>query len=132
MLKPEPGMKWHGEGETEPTGNSKLALAITKNGKMAAISLKIIIQQNSQLLYRPPPSIVNRNRILVLAIMNKWKNGYHFAENHPTAKFQITDLPKFGSPLFPSINGNRILVLSIMKKWPPFHGKSSHSKIPNY
>ena len=101
MLKTEPGMKWHGEGETEPMGNRKLALTITKNGKMDAISWKIIIQRNSQLLYSPPkvwvsvfPS-VNRNRILVLSIMKKWKNGRHFAEKRQTAKFPITDPPRF-------------------------------------
>ena len=34
---------------------------------------------------------VNRNRILVLAIMKKLKNGRHFVNMHCTEMFQITD-----------------------------------------
>ena len=45
-------------------------------------------------------SSVNRNRISVSAIMKKLKNGCHFINVNHTEKFQITDLPKFGSPVF--------------------------------
>ena len=68
--------------------------------KMSAISRKIIAQQNPQLL--TPQKIwvsiflsVDRNGILVSAIMKKWKNGCHFTEKRQTAKFPITDPPRF-------------------------------------
>ena len=38
--------------------------------------------------------------ISVLAIMKKLKNGCHFFNINNTEKFQITDPPKFGSPVF--------------------------------
>ena len=40
------------------------------------------------------------NRILASAIMKKLKNGFHFVNMHHMEKFQITDPPKFGSPVF--------------------------------
>ena len=43
---------------------------------------------------------VDRNGIPVLAIMKKLKNGCHFLNIDHTGKFQITDPPKFGSPVF--------------------------------
>ena len=47
------------------------------------------------------PSInVNANRISVSAIIKKLKNGCHFINIDHTEKFQITDAPKFGSPVF--------------------------------
>ena len=52
----------------------------------------------------------NRNGKLALAIIKKWKNGGHFMKNHHTAKFQITDAPKFGSPLF-------LVSMGFMENW---------------
>ena len=49
--------------------------------------------------------------------MRKWKNGSHFIENHSTAKFQITNLPKAWVSTFPSVDRNSKLALAIMKKW---------------
>ena len=47
------------------------------------------------------PSInVNGNRISVLAIIKKLKNGCHLVNIDRTEKFQITDPPKIGSPVF--------------------------------
>ena len=43
---------------------------------------------------------VDRNGISVLAIMKILKNGCHFININRTEKFQITNLPKFGSPVF--------------------------------
>ena len=43
---------------------------------------------------------VNGNGILALAIMKKLKNGSNFINIDHTEKFQITDSPKFGSPVF--------------------------------
>ena len=44
------------------------------------------------------PSInVDGNRISVLAIMKKLKNGYHFVNIDHMEKFQINNPPKFGS-----------------------------------
>ena len=43
---------------------------------------------------------VNGNGISVSVIMKKLKNGCHFINIDCTEKFQITDPPKFGSPVF--------------------------------
>ena len=45
------------------------------------------------------PSVIG-NGISVLAIMKKFKNGCHFINIDCMEKFQITDLPKFGSLVF--------------------------------
>ena len=47
------------------------------------------------------PSInVNGNRILVLAIMKKLKNGCHFVNIDHMQKFQITNPSTIGSPVY--------------------------------
>ena len=88
---------------------------------MALISLILIIQKNFKLL--TPPKVwvsgflgVNGNRISVLAIMKKLKNGSHFININCMEKFQITDPPKVWVSSFLGVDGNRISASSIMKK----------------
>ena len=71
----------------------------------------------------PPPKVwvsgflsVDRNGILVLAIMKKLKNGHHFININHMETFQITDPPKVWVSGFLSVDRNGILVLAIMKK----------------
>ena len=53
---------------------------------------------------------------ITLAIMKKWINDSHFAENRHTAKFQITDTPpQVWVFTFPSVDGNSKLASTIMK-----------------
>ena len=45
---------------------------------------------------------------------------------------QLPSSPKFGLHFSQVLTEMEYLLSTIMKKWPPFHGKSSYSKIPNY
>ena len=67
-----------------------------KNWKMAAILWKIVVQQNSKLLIPQKFGF-----LLFLVSMETenwhqpvWENSHHFARNHCTMKFQITDCPQ--------------------------------------
>ena len=91
------------------------------NGQSGVVTRKII-QKNFK-LPPPPPKVwvssflsVDRNGILVLAIMKKWKNGHHFINMHCTENVQIANPLKVWVSSFLSVNRNGILVSAITKK----------------
>ena len=97
------------------------ASAIMKNWKMAAILLISIIQKNFKL---PTSKVwvsgflsVDGNRISVLAIMKKLKNGCHFININHMEKFQTTDPPKFGSPVFRVSTETEYQYRPLWKNW---------------
>ena len=61
----------------------KWKTGVDNYGKIATISWKVVIQQNFQLPTSPKfgSPLWNGNGKLALAIIKKWKNGCHFAEN---------------------------------------------------
>ena len=84
---------------------------------MALILLILIVRKIFKLL--TPPKVwvsgflsVNRNGISALAIMKKLKNCSHFINIDHMENFQITDAPKFGSPVF------RVLMETEYQHWP--------------
>ena len=75
-----------------------------------------IIQKKSKLLTCPKGWVsgflsVDRNEISASAIMKKSKNGCHFININHTEKFQNTDLPKFGSPVFRVLQKQSISII---------------------
>ena len=83
--------------------------------------------------YNPPPSqslglffCVDRNGILVLAIIKELKNDRHFMNINHMEKFQITDpAPKVGVSGFPSVDHYEKI-----EKWLPFCKYRKISNIP--
>ena len=76
--------------------NGKLSLAIMKKLKNGCNLWRIVVQQNSKLLIPQKFGF-----LLFLVSMETenwhqplWENSHHFARNHCTMKFQITDCPQ--------------------------------------
>ena len=82
------------------------------------------------------PSInVNGNRISVLAMMKKLKNGCHFVNIDRTVKFQINNPPQSLGLQFSKCQQKQNISISHyekIEKWPPFHKYWSYRKISNY
>ena len=87
---------------------------------MVAMSWKLIVQHNFQLLIPPKfGSPVHRNGKWKSAIMKKWENGCHVIENHHIEKFPITNpppAPKVWVSTFLNVSNNGKWALAIIKK----------------
>ena len=107
-----------------------------KNGKMATILQKIILQQKFQITDLPKfgSPLFQVSMETEYWCYPLWKNGRHFTENHHTAKSPITDPPKNLGLHFSQCRQKwniGVCHYEKMEKWLPFRRKASDSKIPN-